>query len=709
MIIKTHWRAKRGRDILIPILFFFLLFLLSQTASAVKISAIDRIRTHMQRGELDRAEKLLGPYIRNNPEDSQGYFFLARVHLKKEEVERAKELLEKARRYQPENKKYIEELGRLYFITNKNEEALELYILLLKEQVETQEIFLQLAQIYSRLGKSEEALKAAEKGVSLNSADPGGYIILGEIYLNHNRPKMAAKSYERAFKLGYRNKSILYKLGGIYDDTGDYDKAIGTYRKILKIHSNELEPHKILSRLYRRKGDILNSLKSWFSFIMGGGPAAVVLGFLIGFGFFFIVFHKAFRYINSILMLPLVLIAGGLGRIKWLKFLSRMAALYATDHIIYFCSLIITLIDPDDADAWQRMAIYYESKENFDLALKAYRQAIKINPKKGDVWFSIGVLLLRKDSFKDAELAFKDALNKGEDNYLIWYHLALSFLKQEMFTEAAEAAHQALEMSPEFPPSLDVFIESCEHSGQIGKCEKRLLDLLEMKPGNIKMLLETGNLFLASGRAKKSLQYFREAIKLSPESYEAWYNLGVAQREAGLLENALNSIKQAIEIAPDASWIHTSYGLTHIMNRKVNKAEKILNKALELDPLSSYPHFLMGTILKEKEPERAENHLKAALKNFSQEISGLKKPWQKANEYECIALTHQMTGQKKQARDALIQAVKYAKISPHEIWIFSEKKMKLTPPEDFILECQERLNKIEPEVTVEFSADNKIS
>ena len=87
----------------------------------------------------------------------------------------------------------------------------------------------------------------------------------------------------------------------------------------------------------------------------------------------------------------------------------------------------------------------------------------------------------------------------------------------------------------------------------------------------------------------------------------------------------------------------------------------------------------------------------------------LKKPWYRANEYECLAIAHELSGQKEEAKEALIQAVKYARVTPKDAWIFSEENMKLSSPDEFISECSGKIKLIEPEVSGELSNNNEIS
>jgi tetratricopeptide (TPR) repeat protein len=697
---------RAGLVLLLPALLW--LCLAAAPALAQDVTSLDRARTHVQRGELDEAEKMLNLFIQENPDDPRAYFMKAGIMEKREDPSRAAALMLEAEKRDPDNVEYLEGLARLYFLVNRNEEALRYALLLQKKGESSAGTHLLLARVLHRLGRNDEALQAAMSAASHSPDDPECRITLGSILSARNDPAGAAAEYEKALAQGHGDKALLYTLAGAYEDAGNPDKAVETLRKILKRYPDDLKPLQSISRIYRQKGDLARSVEAWVSYQFGGLPAQSAISFLLGFGLFFMLFFKTFRLINSLFLLPLVLIAGGLGRADWLHSLSGLSMAYGVDHLTYLCNLEITLLNPRDSAAWKALAFYHEHRGNLGKARDLYRRVVELEPESGESWYALGTVLLRLDDFKQAELALKKALQLGEESFLTWYHLSLAFYRQEVFAEASEAARQSVELSPEFTPSLDLYVEASESLGQVEECEKFLLELSGRNPGSVKILIEVGNLLLSSGRAKDSIRYFEESAANSPDSHEAWYNLGVAQREAGLLDNAANSIKRALELSPESSWIHASYGLTQIMNNRRKEAEGILRQAVSLDPLSSYSHFLLGTLLAKKDPARAQKHFRKAVEYFQREMTSITKPWQKANEYECMALAYKASGNGAKAREALQLAVKYARITPGNIWIFSEQKMRLTPPGDFIRECQEKIETTEPEVSIGLSSDGKI-
>ncbi len=679
------------------------------TADTGDITPLDRARTYIVRGEFDSAREILEKQERENPEDPRVYAMLAWLEEKNGNLSRAAESMEKAHQLAPMNQEYTRSLADLLFQINDNEKALTLYRELSSRDPRDVDILLGIARIHWRLKEYSQGLSATEAAEAVAPDNPDVYILKGELYYFLNRPEDTAENYRKALNLGGGDRNLYYRLGNLYEDTDQLDSAIAINHEILDKYPDQLEPYRNLSRLYRMKGENYQSFRAWVSYTLGGTAGSFMAGAMLGFAMFFLMFFKAFRFINSLLLLPVVLLAGGLGQVKLLSFLSHISRVYALDHLNFLCNFEISLIDPENAMARRNLGSFYEKRGNMALAQRNFEAAVEIDPGMGQVWFSLGSIYLKQKEYKKAEVSLRKALSAGDDSFLTWYHLSLAFYNQESYQEAMEASREALEQSAQFTPPLDIYVESCESLGLIDQCRDFLLNLKRENPQSNKITLDLGNLYLSTGKARESLRFFEESIELSPDSHETWYNFGVAQREAGLLENATNSLRRALELSPDAGWIHTSLGLTSLMRGKTQQAEENLKKALKLSPGSAYTHFLMGILTLKKDPSRSEIHIKQALEGFRAELAKLTKPWQKANEYQCIGIAHQLQGETTSAREAFLQAIKYAGITPEPVWIFSEEQMKLTPSEQFIKECRGKLHSMEPEAPIELSADKQIS
>ncbi|MFX1377747.1 MAG: tetratricopeptide repeat protein [Promethearchaeota archaeon] len=90
---------------------------------------------------------------------------------------------------------------------------------------------------------------------------------------------------------------------------------------------------------------------------------------------------------------------------------------------------------------------------------------------------------------------------------------------------------------------------------------------------------------LGYGKAKK---LFKRIIKLSPNDYRAFYNLGIAYFNLGQSEKAILYFERALKIKPDYKYCLYNIGLVYEDMEKYEDALKFYEKALEFDPDFAY-------------------------------------------------------------------------------------------------------------------------
>ena len=97
-----------------------------------------------------------------------------------------------------------------------------------------------------------------------------------------------------------------------------------------------------------------------------------------------------------------------------------------------------------------------------------------------------------------------------------------------------------------------------------------------------------------------SLAQFERAVKLAPNYYEAYYEMGVAQWQLGRKEEAEKNIRRSIEISSD-NYAGADLGLGAMLvdQKQFAEAEKFLRRATQLEPASWLGHYELGRTLVE--------------------------------------------------------------------------------------------------------------
>ncbi|MCX5884710.1 MAG: tetratricopeptide repeat protein [Proteobacteria bacterium] len=209
--------------------------------------------------------------------------------------------------------------------------------------------------------------------------------------------------------------------------------------------------------------------------------------------------------------------------------------------------------------------IYADSlkrENNFDNAIKFYREAMKFDPKSPLTYNNLGVILETQGSLTQAELLYRQALT-------IWpyYPDALNnlgniFMKRGVLDQAIDYFTLAvkLKQDPDYCYNL-------------------------------------GSAYQRKEQWDKAIIWIQEALKLKDDLEYAHNNLGVSYWRKGLYEQALAEFRRALEIKPDFFDAHANLGLLYYSGYKDNtQALFHLTRALTIAPAHPQAGMIKGVV-----------------------------------------------------------------------------------------------------------------
>lgn len=126
-----------------------------------------------------------------------------------------------------------------------------------------------------------------------------------------------------------------------------------------------------------------------------------------------------------------------------------------------------------------------------------------------------------------------------------------------------------------------------------------------------------------SGRYREAIDVLSRVIRMRPDSADAFFNLGVAQRNNNQLPDAINSFRTAVKLRHN--WPEAHYNLGNGLRDSGNRKEAMqcFEKAIQFRP--NYPkalHNLAVLFLEQGSPLHAENLLRRAVKGNEQYAEG---------------------------------------------------------------------------------------
>lgn len=97
------------------------------------------------------------------------------------------------------------------------------------------------------------------------------------------------------------------------------------------------------------------------------------------------------------------------------------------------------------------------------------------------------------------------------------------------------------------------------------------------------------------GRYSESIEAYKEAIRINPDSWEAHHGLGWVYSGLGRYNEAIEAFKQAIRIDPDDALANLYLGDTYFKLARYNEAIEAYKQAIQIEPdFSENAHYGLG-------------------------------------------------------------------------------------------------------------------
>ncbi len=268
----------------------------------------------------------------------------------------------------------------------------------------------------------------------------------------------------------------------------------------------------------------------------------------------------------------------------------------------------------------QGVAAHKEGK--LQDAERIYRAILKSHPKHPDANHNLGVLAVSVNKADAALPLFKTALEANPNIEQFWLSYINYFIKKQQFDNAKDIIKQAKKQGVigekldvleiqltsmkepknvvSLSPSKEQISNLLEHyqNGLFSDAEKLAVSITQEFPRHNFSWKVLAAVFKATGRNYEAINANQTAVALSPQDFDAHYNLGNTLKELGRLNEAEASYTQAIALNSNFAKAHYNLGITIEELGRLNEAEASFLQAIALKPDYAEAHCNLGITLK---------------------------------------------------------------------------------------------------------------
>ena len=280
-----------------------------------------------------------------------------------------------------------------------------------------------------------------------------------------------------------------------------------------------------------------------------------------------------------------------------------------------------TRLDSSQTQAWIVLTLAYKRVPDLEKATNCARQALKHSPENVIAQKQLATLALEREDYSEAEKYLTLLLKRQPQDVELLELLAQSLSAQNRPKQAVEALSKAIALHKQ-PLALQLKRATLLHQTEgLSASLNALRDLAEEHPQRHEVLFPLAEAWAEAGEHKMAIQTAQQALNSNhggttlAEKAELHLFMGRLLRQTGQLDQAVHHLHQALKLAPQSGEAYIELGQAEQKRRQYDKAIKALNQAIKHSPQELRGYYHAGLVLKElNDYAQAERMLRQAAK-----------------------------------------------------------------------------------------------
>jgi Flp pilus assembly protein TadD len=441
-------------------------------------------------------------------------------------------------------------------------------------------------------GKLEEAAEKFRAVIQRNPRDAASHSWLGYTYLQLKRPDDALSTLQQAQKLQPRNAEIVNNIGNARMAREEYELAVEAYKQAIQMRRQHEK--KEYGDAWYNLGFAHTRLSQWPQAVEAYEKATTLLpkdaNVLNNLAYAqekvrqdAIALENYEKATNLAPDKPLFWYNYGLALRKGMRLadaeraLARAVRLEA-DNASYNLALA------DVLTAQVESVPPAEREAKLEAAATALSRATALSPEDFTAQYNLGLLQTRRERYGLAEESLLRATDLQKESPDAWFGLGYARLKQNKMPAAEEAFRKALELRPNWPEALrnlGLTLEAQQKQEEALTIWQRAA-AANTQDAEVRMML-AGH-YLRNARWNDAVPLYRDVVRIDPQSYVSWANLGFALDKANKPTESLSAYQNSVKVNPRYSLAWNNMGAVLERLGRTPEAVTAYRKALEIDP-----------------------------------------------------------------------------------------------------------------------------
>ena len=279
--------------------------------------------------------------------------------------------------------------------------------------------------------------------------------------------------------------------------------------------------------------------------------------------------------------------------IDWLTYGNQLWRLQQFDEAILAIQQAIKL-KPKLYQAYYALGLVYSSDGKHQLAVEEYDRVINLKPNYYQAWRDRSLALFDLEKYQEALTAIEKAISFLEDNFHLHYRRANVLFSLGRLEEAKQAYTKSIEINPNFVPAYYNSANLYYHQNQWELALANFHKAIEINPHVAEAYNNRGAVYKNQNKWELAISDFTQAIQINPNYADAYNNRGTVYDSQKKWQLALADFNKAIQINPNLALAYNNRGVTYERQKKWQLALADYNKAIQINPSNALAYYNRG-------------------------------------------------------------------------------------------------------------------
>lgn len=243
-----------------------------------------------------------------------------------------------------------------------------------------------------------------------------------------------------------------------------------------------------------------------------------------------------------------------------------------------------------------RSALSAQQHGDNQVAIKDYKQFLKLHPEMAEVRANLGVALVHEKQFDEAIAQYRLALSAMPRNAAIHKDLGLAYFKKGDLKDARGELKIAHEAEPR-NPQLAILLSDCDlRLGHASEAVTMLMQMETENASNTDFEYVLGTALIATGNRRQGAERI-EKVAQKTNGASAYLLAGSTRIDMDDFAHARTDLEAALHLNPNLPRVYILTGMARDMDGDADAAIPVLRKGLEKNPNDFNGNLYLGAIL----------------------------------------------------------------------------------------------------------------